>query len=181
MRFAANPAPFAEERMRNILVGAFLTLLASAMLVESDLYRYVAIALAFFALIRHMPQVKKASADWLAWLCYAWVAYVVLRFAAGIALFDENGSSEWLYAFPTLFPLIGAALYATRRHLFAAATLLIGCGLIGLLATLDFKAVFQGARAAPLFHKNPIHAGVGSSMLFISSLFWSSMSSRREA
>ncbi|MFN7092072.1 MAG: O-antigen ligase family protein, partial [Allorhizobium sp.] len=34
------------------------------------------------------------------------------------------------------------------------------------------QSIFQGQRAAPLFHNNSIHAGVGSAMLFISSLFW---------
>jgi len=172
MLFVADFAGFDAKGKRNVLVAGFLMLLASAMVVESDAYRYVTIALAIFAIMRHRPEVKQASKDWLALICYAWSAYVAVRFAAGIALHDEKGTSEWLYAFPALFPLVGVALHATRRHLFAAATLLMACGLVGLLATLDFHSIFQGERAAPLFHNNSIHAGVGSSMLFISSLFW---------
>lgn len=73
------------------------------------------------ALIRHRPEVKKASKDWLAWLLCL-VGLTCFRFAAGDGLYDEKGTPEWLYGPPALFPLVGVALYATRRHHFAAAT-----------------------------------------------------------
>lgn len=167
--------PLAADRKaeaRALLPAALWVLLASAMLVESDIYRYVALAFAIFALVRHRPEVRQVSRDWLALLCYAWAGYALVRFVLGIVLYDQKGTSEWLYAFPALFPLLGVALYATRRSLFAAGTLLLACGLAGLLATLDFGTIFAGERAAPLFHHNPIHAGVGGSMLFLTAAFW---------
>ncbi|NML75708.1 O-antigen ligase domain-containing protein [Rhizobium sp. S-51] len=161
-----------NERLEAWIFPILWALLASAMLVESDVYRYVTIALVIFAFWRQPSEVRRVSRDWLAVLCYVWSAYVLVRFAIGITVYGEKGSSEWLYAFPAFFPLVGAALYATRRYLFTAATLLVLAGLVGLLATMDFRAVIEGSLAPPLFHKNPIHAGVGSSMLFITALFW---------
>lgn len=166
LRLASN------ERLEAWIFPILWALLASAMLVESDVYRYVTIALVIFAFWRHPSEVRRVSRDWLAVLCYVWSAYVLVRFAIGIAVYGEKGSSEWLYAFPAFFPLVGAALYATRRYLFTAATVLVLAGLAGLLVTMDYQTLFAGDRAAPLFHKNPIHAGVGSSMLFITALFW---------
>lgn len=159
-------------RAGDALSAALWALFASAMLVESDIYRYVALAFAIFALVRHGREVRQVSRDWLALACYAWAAYALLRFGFGIVLSGQKGTSEWLYAFPALFPLVGVALYTTRRSVFAAGAVLLACGLTGLLVTLDFHAVFAGERAAPLFHHNPIHAGVGGSMLFLTAVFW---------
>lgn len=161
-----------QARARALLPAALWVLLASAMLVESDIYRYVTLAFAIFALVRYRHEVRLVSGDWLALLCCAWAGYALIRFVLGIVLYDQKGTSEWLYAFPALFPLVGVALHATRRSLFAAGTLLLACGLAGLLATLNFGTIFAGERAAPLFHHNPIHAGVGGSMLFLTAVFW---------
>lgn len=172
MQADANQSLISAARTRAVVIPVLWALMASAMVIESDAYRYVAIGFVIFVFIRHGADVRRLSKDWLACLCYAWSAYVVLRFAAGIVVHGEKGSSEWLYAFPALFPLVGVALYATRRHLFTAATLLLVGGAIGLLATLDFQTIASGERIEPLFHNNPIHAGVGCAMLFLSSLFW---------
>ncbi|MCJ8519271.1 O-antigen ligase [Pseudorhizobium tarimense] len=172
MPSSADRASAHAVRAQGFMFPILWVLMASAMIVESDVYRYVTIGLAIFVLVRHLPDVSWASRDWLALLCYAWTAYVLLRFIAGIVLFDEKGASEWLYAFPALFPLIGVALIVSRPYLFKAATILIACALVALLATLDASTAMEGQRAAPLFHHNPIHAGVGSAMLFISSVAW---------
>jgi O-antigen ligase len=172
MRTDGTQSLISLETTRAIVFPVLWALMASAMVKESDVYRYVTIGFVIFVLVRHGADVRRMSKDWLACLCYAWSAYVVLRFGAGIVLYDEKGSSEWLYAFPAFFPLVGVALYATRRHLFTAATLLLAAGAIGLIATLDIQTIMSGERIEPLFHNNPIHAGVASAMLFISSLFW---------
>ncbi|MFC6448349.1 O-antigen ligase family protein [Shinella zoogloeoides] len=142
------------------------------MFVESDVYRYVTIALMIFALVSHQAGVRWISRDWLALLCYAWAVYAASRFAFGVFVLGERGASEWLYIFPVFFPLMGVALYKTRRYVFSAATLLVGCGLVGLILTLDFPALLSGQRAAPFYHHNSIHAGIGSCMLFLSAVFW---------
>ena len=147
-------------------------IIASAMVVESDAYRYVTIIFALVAVIKLRPDVRRVSREWLAILCYTWAAYVVVRFSYGVLVYGENGTSEWLYLFPVFFPLVGVALFASREYIYTAATWLIVLSLIALLLTLDFETLRSGERAAPLFHNNPIHAGVGSGMIFLSSVFW---------
>lgn len=146
--------------------------MASAMLLESDSYRYAAIALVCFSLVWCRPHLRLVARDWLAILCWLWAAYVLIRFIVGVAVYDERGTSEWLYAFPLFFPGLGVALYCTRRYIFAAATVLVCAGLVGLLVTIDYDVLQVGERIYPLFHNNPIHAAIGCGMLFITSVFW---------
>ena len=146
--------------------------MASAMLLESDAYRYATIALFCFSLVWCRRHLRLVARDWLAILCWLWAAYALIRFIAGIAIHDERGTSEWLYVFPLFFPGLGVALYCTRRYIFAAATVLVCAGLAGLLVTIDYEALRTGERIYPLFHKNPIHAAIGCGMLFITSVFW---------
>lgn len=156
---------------RAFLFATLWTLMASAMLIESDVYRYVTVALIVFAIVRRGADVKWVSGDWLALVCYAWSIYVVVRYLLGVLVSGEKGTSEWLYVFPVFFPFVGVALYATRRYINPAIALLLICGLVGLVVTLDFPVIFAGKRAAPLFHHNSIHAGVGAGMLFLTALF----------
>jgi len=160
------------DRIGAILFPVVWALMASAMLVESDIYRYVTVILVVFILVSHGDAVRRASRDWLAILCYAWAAYAAVRFVFGILVLGEKGASEWLYIFPVFFPLVGAALSISRRYIFSAASLLIVCGLVALLLTLDFHTLATGKRATPLFHHNPIHAGIGSCMFFLTAVFW---------
>ncbi|UNK38242.1 O-antigen ligase family protein [Shinella sp. H4-D48] len=146
--------------------------MASAMIVESDSYRYATLFFVALAGTAFRERAKSISAHWLVILCYIWAAYVFVRFIYGILGHDERGTSEWLYVFPIFFPLVGIALHATRNVIYAAATALIVAGLFSLIVTLDFETLLSGARAAPLWHNNPIHAGVGSGMIFLCSVFW---------
>src|SRR5690606_2483179 len=70
--------------------------MASAMLLESDSYRYAAIALVCFSLVWCRPHLRLVARDWLAILCWLWAAYVLIRFIVGVAVYDERGTSEWL-------------------------------------------------------------------------------------
>ena len=158
-------------QVRGCLFAALWALMASAMLVESDVYRYATIVLVVFAVVSRRTDVREVSRDWLAFACYAWSIYVAVRFLSGVLISAEKGTSEWLYIFPVFFPFTGVALYATRQYILPATTLLLICGAVGLLFTLDSSAMLAGERAAPLFHHNPIHAGVGAGMLFLTSLF----------
>ncbi|WP_170975813.1 O-antigen ligase family protein [Rhizobium sp. FY34] len=145
---------------------------ASAVIVESDVYRYSCIIFVIFTLTREMPLVRSISRDWLALLCYGWSLYAFSRFLIGLLVYGEKGASEWLYIFPLLFPVLGAALYATRRHILAAATILLIASLGALLLTLNYQTTADGMRAAPLFHHNPIHAAIGCCMILITAIFW---------
>lgn len=172
MREAADLRIMPVERVHEVLFPVLWALTVSAMLVESDVYRYATIALVVFALVRCRGEVRQISRDWLACLCYIWAAYAAVRFAIGVFLMEEKGTSEWLYIFPVFFPFVGATLYATRRYIFPAAISLVVCGFLGLLLTLDYPMIVAGARAAPFYHHNPIHAGIGAAMLFLTTVFW---------
>ena len=172
MHTIADLGAGAGECARAVLFSVLWAVMASAMLVESDVYRYATIALLILALVSYRADVRWISRDWLAVLCYAWAVYAAGRFAYGVFVLGEKGASEWLYIFPGFFPLVGVALYNTRRYVFSAATLLVVCGLVGLILTLDFPTLLAGQRAAPFYHHNPIHAGIGSCMLFLTVVFW---------
>lgn len=154
------------------IVSILWAFFASAMLLESDLYRYAAIALLVFCCMFHRDDLNLVKGDWLAQLCVIWAVYAFLRFSWGIAAYGERGASEWLYVFPLLMPWLGVCLYATRDRLFAAVTFVMVAGFIGLLLTLDFPALIHGERFSPLYHHNSIHAAVGCGLLFISCVYW---------
>jgi O-antigen ligase len=155
-----------------ILAGLLWIVMASAMIVESDSYRYATIILVVAALIGMRDHVRMVSHNWLAILCYAWATYVLVRFLYGLLVWGEKGTSEWLYVFPVFFPFVGVTLHATRRYLYGTATLFLALSLLALLFSLDIPTLLSGSRAAPLFHNNPIHAGVGCGMIFLCAVFW---------
>ncbi|CAD7041885.1 O-antigen ligase domain-containing protein [Pseudorhizobium halotolerans] len=164
------PAP-ASSRFDPFLLPLLWVLMASAMLVESDAYRYATLALVALSMIRFRNHVRVLSRDWLAWFCWLWAAYAAIRFVIGVTVHDARGTSEWLYIFPLFFPALGVALYKTRQHLFPAAIVLIAAGGLGLLASIDWAALGSGERVFPLFHNNPIHAAIGCGMLLVTSIF----------
>ncbi len=157
-----------SQHVKKFIVASLWALLASAMLIESDVYRYITIMLVAWLATWHRKEWTLVTQDWLAVICYGWAGYVMTRFLAGIVFYNEYGSSEWLYLFPVFFPAIGAALYLTRDRIYLACLILVMAGFFCLLLTLDIGQIFSGQRVLPLFHKNPIHAGVGSGMLLIS-------------
>ncbi|MCD1266829.1 hypothetical protein B5M44_21595 [Shinella sumterensis] len=173
MREMAEQPSVSRTRVNAVLFSVLWALMASAMLVESDTYRYISIALVVFAVVWQKDDVRRVSRDWLTTACYVWALYAAGRFLFGVFVAGEKGTSEWLYIFPAVFPIVGVALYATRAYVFAAATLIVFVGFVALLTTLSPTTILAGARAAPLFHNNPIHAGIGSCMLFLTSVFWS--------
>jgi len=172
MHGITDPQGAPHERLRTIVFSGLWALMASAMLVESDSYRYVTIIFLIFAIVSHRTEVSVVSRDWLAILCYTWAAYAAIRFAFDVLVDDEKGTSEWLYVFPVFFPFLGVALSASRRYIFSAGTLVVVSGLVALLMSLDVPILLSGKRATPLFHHNPIHAGIGSCMLFLTAVFW---------
>ncbi|UNK37312.1 O-antigen ligase family protein [Shinella sp. H4-D48] len=172
MREMVEQLSVSRARMNAVIFALLWALMASAMLLESDTYRYVSIVLVVFAVVWQRDGVRRVSRDWLAIACYVWAFYTAGRFFYGVFVAGEKGTSEWLYIFPAVFPLVGVALYATRAYIFPAATLTVVVGFVALVATLNPAVIIAGERAAPLFHHNPIHAGIGSCMLFLTSVFW---------
>uniref|UniRef100_A0A6M3XCB6 Uncharacterized protein n=1 Tax=viral metagenome TaxID=1070528 RepID=A0A6M3XCB6_9ZZZZ len=72
MQADANQSLISAARTRAVVIPVLWALMASAMVIESDAYRYVAIGFVIFVLIRYGADVRRLSNDWLACLCYAW-------------------------------------------------------------------------------------------------------------
>nr|CAD6605061.1 O-antigen ligase domain-containing protein [Rhizobium sp. TCK] len=160
----------AVSRSAPFLIPLLWVLMASAMLVESDAYRYATLALVALSMICFRDYVRLVSRDWLAWFCWLWAAYAAIRFVIGMTVHDARGTSEWLYIFPLFFPALGVTLYKTRQYVFPAAIVLTAAGAVGLLASIDWAALRSGERVFPLFHNNPIHAAIGCGMLLVTSI-----------
>ena len=98
---------------RLIVLGSLLWLIVvSPLFVESAAYRYVAPFIALIALHYYRKASVRPRTDWLGWLCMAWGTYVLVRFVAIflMTLAHLIGASDWLYAYPLFFPILGVAL-----------------------------------------------------------------------
>lgn len=166
--------PALEGNRRMVVAGGLLWLLAmSATLVETDAYRYAAVALMISALL--MPPLGiERKADWLVWLCVGWAVYVVARFLAVFAMTATHdvGSSEFLYVFPAFFPLLGLALWRYRAYIEWVLAVFFAIALVALLVTTQYGVVISGERASPLVHKNPIHGAAGAGLVMIGAFYW---------
>jgi O-antigen ligase len=155
--------------------GSILWLLvASPMLVETDTYRYASGLLALIALFYYMRAPIRPGTNWLGFLCMAWGLYVVLRFAVTYWMTPAHdlGASDWLYAFPFFFPILGIAFLLHEPFLERIVAAFFALALIMLVATQHFALVFAGETVRPLIMNNQIHGAVACGMMLIFTLFW---------
>jgi len=166
--------PLESDRRLVILGGLFWLAAISAPLVESDAYRYVTVALIVGMFLTRPPELDDLKHDWLSWLCMGWGVYAIGRFVATYLLTPAHdaGSSELLYAFPLLFPLLGLALWLYRAHIERVLAVFFVIALALLLVTTQYATVLSGDRASPLVHNNPIHGAVGAGMVMIGAFYW---------
>ena len=144
----------------------------SVTLIESDAYRYAAVSLvigfAFFAGGTEKP----ISRDWLAILCLVCGSAALLRFLFQLVATGEKGASEWLYAFPLLFPLMGVALAGSWKVVRVTLASFFLIALVLMLVSTQYSQALTGERIFPLFHHNPIHGAVGCGFLAIGAFYW---------
>lgn len=191
--FAKNSRPLA------VGLGSILWILVlSATLVETDAYRFASIFLSIYGLFVYLgardafspgperfPNEAPArifpGVALVAWLCFGWSLYVLVRFGFGYLSSPGHGhgSSEWLYAFPMFFPFLGVALVRIRFQVewILAAFFLIALGF--LVATAHWGLVFSGEEVIPLVHNNQIHGAVASGFLAIGAFYWFQHNARR--
>lgn len=157
--------------------GSLLWLLAvSAFLVESDTYRYASALLAFIALFYYIKEPARPKTNWLGWLCICWGAYVIARFGFLFATTAQHdlGGSDWLYAFPIFFPILGVAfaLYEAEMEKIIAA--FFGVALVFLAITVSFhlSEIATGVAVRPLIMNNQIHGAVACGMIVVATIFW---------
>ena len=155
------------------LLGCVLWLLvASPVFVERDTYRYAGAILAIIALFHYLGLKDRPRTNWLGWLCMAWGTYVVLRFVAIYLMTRDLGASDWLFAFPFFFPILGVAfsLYAAQLERIVVA--FFSVALVMLAATTHFERIFSGETVVPLIMNNQIHGAVACGLILISASFW---------
>lgn len=163
---------FTKSFVIQSLASVFWLVMLSVTLIESDAYRYAALCLIIvFVFFAPLPA-NGLSRDWLAVLCVVCGGLALLRFVTQLIMTGEKGASEWLYAFPLLFPLLGKALYGSWKALRVVFAVFFVGALLLLLISTDFTHALTGERIFPLFHHNPIHGAVGCGFLVISAFYW---------
>jgi O-antigen ligase len=157
------------------LVGCVLWILvASAAFVETDTYRYASAILAIIALVHFLKMENRPRTNWLGWLCMGWGAYVIVRFVAIYLITPGHdlGASDWLFAFPLFFPILGVAFGLYERHLEKIVAAFFAVALFMLAVTTHFRLIFAGETVKPLIMNNQIHGAVACGLILISASFW---------
>ncbi|OEC99707.1 O-antigen ligase family protein [Rhizobium sp. YK2] len=157
-----------------IIGGILWLLVASPTVVESDAYRYATALLSLIALYYYMKAPIRPRTDWIGWLCMGWAFYVMARFFITFWLTPQHdiGASDWLYAFPFFFPIMGVAFLLYEELMEKIVAAYFAVVLIMLVATQHLREVFAGETIRPLIMNNQIHGAVACGMIVIFTLFW---------
>lgn len=154
------------------VLGIFLFL--SVLWVERDAYRVGIVILAIVALFGIGLREFWPRLGWPEAACVLWAAFVTSWYF--IALIEtgyaQNGSSEGIYLYPALFPLLGYALFLLRGRAEQMIWLFFGLSFLWLVLFTNQAAIFSGRRVDVLFHKNTIHGSVAVGLIFILALAW---------
>jgi O-antigen ligase len=171
-------SPAAPQKPMNLpltLLGCVLWILAaSAAFVETDTYRYASAILAIIALVHHLRMENRPRTNWLGWLCMGWGIYVVTRFVAIYVMTPGHdlGASDWLFAFPFFFPILGVAFGLYEAHLEKIVAAFFAVAMVMLAVTTHFELIFAGETVKPLIMNNQIHGAVACGLILISASFW---------
>ncbi|NLR99418.1 O-antigen ligase family protein [Rhizobium sp. P38BS-XIX] len=157
-----------------IIGGLLWLLLASPTVVESDAYRYATALMSLIALYYYMRAPIRPRTDWIGWLCMGWAIYVMARFGITLWLTPQHdiGASDWLYAFPFFFPIMGVAFLLYEEVMEKIVAAYFALVLVMLVATQHLREVFAGETIRPLIMNNQIHGAVACGMIVIFTLFW---------
>lgn len=146
------------------VAGIAVLLFISAVWYESDLYRYVGLALVLVALVRYFrvdfwSYREKLYIGWFGLACLVWAAYVAIRFLYSYLFYPElgKGTAEGIYMLPLLYPTLGYALLLYVRRPFVLAVVFMAISTIALVFGLQHNPS-PYIRATALLHNNPIHA-----------------------
>ncbi len=148
----------------------------SPFLIESDAYRYASLILIVIALIYYVREPNLPRTNWLGWLCMGWGLYVILRFAFIYLKTPHHdlGASDWLYAFPFFFPILGVAfaLYETEMEKIITAFFLIALCMLVVTVAIGTPQILSGEAVRPLIMHNQIHGAVACGLIFVATTFW---------
>ncbi|WP_193176027.1 glycosyltransferase family 25 protein [Oricola nitratireducens] len=161
-------------------------LFVSAVWFESDVYRFVGLAMFTIGLVSYFRN------DFLTYarpmvgppgiLCLLWPVYLLARFAVTHTQHPEYGteSSEGIYLLTALYSTVGYFFFRIVRNPFATASAFILISLAFSVAAMDFHAIAAGVRAVTHYHNNTIHAAIGNGFILLLSLAFLSYLSERQ-
>lgn len=159
-----------------VLGGLLWVISVSPLLVESDAYRYSSAILAMIALFYYLKEPARPRTNWLGWLCMGWAIYVLARFAFIYLTTPAHdiGASDWLYAFPLFFPILGVAfaLYETEMEKIIATFFAAALVMLAVTIALSAGKIISGVAVRPLIMNNQIHGAVACGLIFIATTFW---------
>ncbi|MBL8581325.1 MAG: O-antigen ligase family protein [Rhizobiaceae bacterium] len=154
------------------IVGIFLFL--SALWFERDSYRVGIIILGIVGFFGVVLREYRPRPGWVELACVLWTAFVAIWYCIDLFAtnYGQNGSSEGIYLFPALFPLLGYALFLMRNRAELAIWLFFSLSFLWLMISTNESAILSGQRVDVLFHKNTIHGSVAVGIMLICSLAW---------
>ncbi|MCY0092980.1 O-antigen ligase family protein [Hoeflea ulvae] len=156
-----------------LIAGIAILLFISPIWWESDLYRFVGLALVSWALVIYYAK-DAASGNRIligygGLLCLAWALYAAARFGLDLMLHPENGagSAEGIFMLSIAYPTFGYALWRFCRYPFAVVVAVVVISLGALIASTDYAALSEGVLATTFAHNNTIHAANASGFMLI--------------
>lgn len=154
------------------IVGTMLFL--SALWFERDAYRGGIIILGIVGIFGVVLREYRPRLGWPELACLLWSAFVAIWYFVELFAtnYGQNGSSEGIYLFPALFPLLGYALFLVRNRSELMIWLFFSLSFLWLLISTNQSAIFSGERVDVLFHKNTIHGSVAVGIMLICGLAW---------
>lgn len=165
---AVSPVTWVEWSRSGFGVLAMMLVL-SALWVETDAYRigagfFVVIAGFGVALHEFRPRL-----GWMAWLCFAWAAWVAARigydhFLGGV---EDWGSAEGVYLLPALYPVVGYAIFLIRGRRMLIDMIFIATSILMLIVSIKLYNLYTGKLPIPMFHNNQIHGALATGFLLI--------------
>ncbi len=157
-----------------VVIGIAWLFAASAVFVETDAYRYACAVLAAIALVHYLRMPNRPATNWLGWLCMGWGVYVAVRFLHFYIFTKphESGASEWLYAFPFFFPILGVAFSMTEGLIERIVAAFFATALVMLGVTTEYGRIFAGETVKPLIMNNQIHGAVACGLILMCAYFW---------
>ncbi|WP_309086276.1 O-antigen ligase family protein [Chelativorans sp.] len=161
------------DTIKEIACYTALLVFISAVWVETDVYRYVALAtilpVSAYYLYKDFLTEETVRIGYVGLLCIAWGLYVLVRCLYSYYLHRDfgMGSSEGIYMLPALYPISGYAVFLFIRRPFIVVCCFLLISFLVALYSLDVAAILGGHRAETPLHSNPIHAAVGQGMIVL--------------
>lgn len=168
-----------------VVAPAAVLLFVSSLWYETDVYRFVGVAMVLTALVHYFRDdlwtYSKALIGWAGFACMAWFLYVAARFGNTFLFHPHKGigTSEGIYLFPLLYPTFGYAMFLFVRRPFDAVIAFMVASLAIFLAGTDYAGILADSRTTTWLHNNTIHASIAAGFILLLSIAFAGHLMRR--